>query len=107
MSLEELLQLLKIGVVVENHGWTHADIRGLNEHQFRHHIGRAVAWLADTLGVRSSQYAVPYGATFVKEEERDLVPGPIFLARTDLPEGAAPHRHWNRRDITAELQAIL
>ena len=105
MTVTELMNLRNLGVIVENHGWTHAEISLLNHYQFKEHIGKAVAWFAECLGVRSVQYAVPFGNSFVPPELRALVPGPIFLARTDLQEGPVRSGHWNRYDITSELQS--
>ena len=105
MTVTELMNLRNLGVIVENHGWTHAEISLLNHQQFKQHINKAVSWLAEFLGVRSVQYAVPFGKSFVPPEDRPLVPGPIFLARTDMQEGPTRSGHWNRLDITPELQS--
>jgi peptidoglycan/xylan/chitin deacetylase (PgdA/CDA1 family) len=106
MTLRELTDLRDMGVIVENHGWTHAEIAGLNPLQFKEHITRGVDWFAERLGVRSVQYAVPYGKSFVPSESRSIVPGAVFLAHSDLPEGPVGSGHWNRLEITAQLQSI-
>jgi hypothetical protein len=104
ISLEELAELHRLGVSIESHGWTHAEIRHLSDSQFAEHIARAKAWLAEKLGIVSDHYAVPFGLSSLSEARRALVPGEVFLAHPGLEPGRAGG-HFNRVEITAELRA--
>jgi peptidoglycan/xylan/chitin deacetylase (PgdA/CDA1 family) len=59
VSIEELRELRDIGVRIENHGWSHIDIKALDREMLWEHICRASAWLANHLSVVSS----PNGST--------------------------------------------
>ena len=104
ITRDELRQLQQIGVTVGNHGWTHADISHLSPSEFCYHITEADKWIAEVLGTAPFGYAVPFGRCFVLPSFRRLLARPVFLANGHLRSGRVKTSHWNRTEITDEIQ---
>jgi hypothetical protein len=106
LTIQDLTSLRTIGVMIDNHGWMHAEIGHLRDSEFAAHIDVAKQWLSSTMDIEANHYAVPFGLSFVPAARRALVSGTVFLAHPDLPEGKLPAGHWNRLEITAKLRAL-
>jgi len=103
LSLRDLQRLREAGVQIENHGWSHLDIRTMSHALFTRDLLRARDWLRDELAIDSRLYAVPFGLT--------EVPAPCsaeideyFLVDASRPLGRLDLKCWNRADLTNELQ---
>jgi hypothetical protein len=104
VSANELRGLRQRGVRIENHGWSHVEIRNMDDIQFREHIELGRRWLREELDVESRLYAVPFGLTELTAAQESIVAASYFLGNPDLPRGRIGTHCWNRYDITATLQ---
>jgi polysaccharide deacetylase len=104
MTLECLRELVDRGVQIGSHGWDHRDITSLGPAELVEDVRHAADWFQTCLGLVPRHYAVPYGLSFLPNYAAGEVSGMIMLANSELKLGSLDSRHWNRRDITTELQ---
>jgi hypothetical protein len=64
-------------------------------------------WFRSNLGFSPTHYAVPYGLAPLAGRAAQEVTGRTLLANPGLKMGFIGDRHWNRRDITSNLQGRL
>lgn len=103
LSMNDLRELVRLGVQIENHGWDHQDIGSLNAIELERDITKAGSWLRSELGVEARLYAVPYGISPLPPSVANDVAPEYFLANDDLPQGEVGANCWNRRDLVWEL----
>jgi Polysaccharide deacetylase len=106
LTVRDLIDLRDRGVAIENHGWSHIEIRFLSALAFNKHVARARDWLVSNLSVPSTNYAVPFGLSRVPAQSVHVVPGSIFLAAPSLPATQLDRACWNRLDISPTLQHV-
>lgn len=104
VSLGELRQLRDSGVQIENHGWSHLDIRTLSPSLLAQDLVRSREWLRDELSIDSRLYAVPFGLTDVPARCLSVI-DEYFLADASRPLGRGDAKCWNRADLTCQLQS--
>jgi peptidoglycan/xylan/chitin deacetylase (PgdA/CDA1 family) len=63
VSRQAVEQLSKMGVRVENHGWTHCHPEGMEPELLWQDIERGQSWFRQHLHTHSRAYAVPFGET--------------------------------------------
>lgn len=85
LSKNDIFDLIKQGVRIENHGFSHLEISSLNEDQFFNHITVCHDWLNKEFNLSSSIYAVPFGETIPKYEIADIKL--ILLASDVIKQG--------------------
>jgi peptidoglycan/xylan/chitin deacetylase (PgdA/CDA1 family) len=107
VSITLLRELIQQGVRIGSHGWDHRDIASLDCDELMRDLQLASGWFEASLGLRPADYAVPYGLTPMPSRAVPEVTGMILLANPELPPGYLGSQHWNRRDITADLQRQL
>lgn len=61
LNLSALRRLHRLGVVLANHGWTHASLGALTVDAAREEIKQGHAWIKQQFGYDSPVYAVPFG----------------------------------------------
>ncbi|HEY6138624.1 MAG TPA: polysaccharide deacetylase family protein [Thermoanaerobaculia bacterium] len=61
LTLDELRELLDLGVELHNHGWTHVRVGALPPDEHAADIARGREWLRRSLGCDSDIFAVPNG----------------------------------------------
>jgi peptidoglycan/xylan/chitin deacetylase (PgdA/CDA1 family) len=61
LSADQLLELLKEGVDIQCHGWTHCDLTTLPQQQLHTHFQWATRWFESNLGYYPSVLAYPFG----------------------------------------------
>lgn len=103
LSLNELFALKDMGVMIENHGWGHCHIDALSDTQLQKDVARSKAWLFETLGISSKEYAVPFGRTRRQAAEIESLADAIFLVGNTSDQIAQDI--WTRVEITRELQS--
>jgi hypothetical protein len=96
--VDELRDLLHVGVMIESHGWSHLEVSSLTEDAFRRQIDRSRHWLRDVLGIESRSYAVPFGETIVPPHLRETIETYLLAAPGQTPGWVAPSI-LNRADI--------
>jgi hypothetical protein len=106
VSLDDLRQLRMAGVAIENHGWSHVEIAGLDDSGFVQHVVDGREWLRRSLSVEANLYAVPFGTTDVPVHLQPYVGAAYFLCDDRLPPRRLTGQGWNRRDLTPKLQAM-
>jgi hypothetical protein len=106
IGFEELRELHRLGVQIENHGWSHQEISALREAEFAEHVTKGRDWLRQVLEVDSRLYAVPFGLTDIPPAWHPLVGSTYFLADYRLPLIQLGPKSWNRRDLSATLQEL-
>jgi hypothetical protein len=104
LTLADLIELRDMGVIIENHGWSHIEIRLLSPSAFAEHVVRGREWLLAKLSIPSIDYAVPFGLSAVPSHSGHHVLGTVFLANPALPPMQVDCASWNRVDITQTLQ---
>jgi len=104
VTMHDLRQLQAAGVRIENHGWSHIEISGLDHASFEEHVASGRSWIQNGLDRDSRLYAVPFGVSDVPHESVIDVDA-HFLARADLPAAQLADRCWNRHDLTPHLHA--
>jgi Polysaccharide deacetylase len=104
MTTSELIDLYRLGVMVESHGWGHRDISRMTSTEFAEDIAMTERWLVEQLGIRPRHYAVPFGTDLLTHEQRAVVNGPIMLATHEFRDGLVGDNYWNRTEITDRLQ---
>lgn len=60
LTKKDLRTLLAAGVRIENHGWTHGEVRNLDPDGQRDEVRLGREWLRDKFRVESKSYAVPW-----------------------------------------------
>jgi hypothetical protein len=104
LTLETLRELVAQGVHIGNHGWDHRDISKMKPEEVIEDLRLAQEWFLSALGLNPVHYAVPYGMAPLAGHAALQVTGMILLANRGLEIGFVGNGHWNRRDITSELQ---
>jgi len=104
VGTRELKELVRLGGDVQNHGWTHRDIASMSGEQIAEHISRGRAWLQARLGQNAQHYAVPFGTATLPEDCAHEIQGAVFLADNSRASWTMPANHWNRFEITRDLQ---
>ncbi|MDT9678141.1 polysaccharide deacetylase family protein [Pseudomonas sp. JV414] len=106
LTLERLKSLSESGVKIESHGWGHREIASCSDDELKNDLYETSEWLKSELSIESTHYAVPYGMSFVPRNIASQIPGKILLANPNLPLGEVYAGHWNRCDLTSELQGV-
>ena len=104
-SVNELRDLLRCGVVIESHGWSHLEVRTLTDDAFRRHIAYSRQWLSAVLGVESTAYAVPFGESVVASHLRENM-AIYVLADSNMPAGCAGDSLLNRVEIPLRRESL-
>jgi hypothetical protein len=61
ISHDELRELVRLGIDIQNHGWTHSRVGSLSPEAHAEDIRKGREWLRATCGVEADLYAVPNG----------------------------------------------
>lgn len=61
ITLDELRELVQIGVDIQNHGWTHSRVGAMSATAHAEDIRKGREWLRRTCGIEADLYAVPNG----------------------------------------------
>ena len=106
MDFQTLCDVVSLGVHVGSHGWDHRNIVGMSraEDLAADDLRRANAWFKHNVGFSPDCYAVPYGVARIPWGDLQQCWQKILLADPARNPGFCGQRHWNRRDITKELQ---
>jgi hypothetical protein len=107
LSLETLRELIEQGVNIGSHGWDHRDIVRMKPEEVVDDLRLAQDWFQSCLGFSPTDYAVPYGLAPLVGRGAQKVTGMILLANLRLEVGFIGDSHWNRREITSDLQGLL
>ena len=100
ISTEQLRGLKRVGVRIESHGWSHVDVRSMNDETFAADLTRTAQWLSENLRIEPSLYAVPFGSPDLSPAFREIVRGDYMLVSRQRPTGRLDSQCINRRDIT-------
>src|SRR3990170_5687341 len=92
----DVLMLKKIGVDVQNHGWTHKQLVGSEFPEITNEISMAKNWLADELEITSYYYAVPFGENLPQDSYNFVDIKCWFLQRNDMAYGLVKENVYNR-----------
>lgn len=98
--MEKIKLLHSIGVYIENHGWTHQEIKHLSKNDFICHIIDSTSWLKKELDINSRYYAVPFGETIPchlpnSENYYDF----CFLCSNEFTQGQVGKNVINRSNL--------
>ena len=106
ISLDDVRELLALGVDIQNHGWSHAPHASLTAAESAEEVQRGRDWLRDRLGIDAPYFAVPFG---------DVLPDPPAAALCTtwltldggLPPGWVAPGVFNREDLTLQRRPGL
>jgi hypothetical protein len=99
-SLDKIRLLRDIGVRVESHGWSHVDVRAMDNAAFLSDIIATADWFEDNLSVSSTLYAVPFGVPDLREAFRAEIRGEYCIVDRQRDIGRIGRNCVNRLDIT-------
>jgi hypothetical protein len=106
LTLTELLHLRDVGVIIENHGWSHRCIDSLSTAELKQDILATQNWLLRHVGTRSVQYALPFGETILPLNSIEGLGDVVLLADNRYAPGLVRKSIWNRVDISRWLQSL-
>lgn len=101
LSRRELLNLVDMGVTIENHGRSHQDIDSLDDDVLRRDVAQTRDWLGAQLNVHAMEYALPFGRTV---RHRSMIGELAEIVYLVGPTSSQVGRNvWTRIEITPEL----
>jgi len=106
LTLAELLHLRDVGVIIENHGWSHRCIDSFSTTELKQDIAATQTWLLRHVGTRSVQYAIPFGETILPLNSVEGLGDVVLLADDRCAPGLIRKNIWNRVDIGRRLQSL-
>lgn len=97
VSLDRLRRLVTLGVKLENHGWTHADLGFLAPAEREEEIQRGYEWIRLKAGCPARHFAPPFGLTLPDGYRGET--GVWFLATDAMYVGHLGSRLINRQTL--------
>lgn len=96
----DLLELYKLGVDIQNHGWTHRELEKVEEIAIEEEIKYGKKWIKDKLNHNANFYCVPFGNAFPSFDSSSFTCW--FLLNGFLKPGFNGKKIYNR--LTLDLK---
>lgn len=101
---EDLLKLQGLGVDLQNHGWTHRELKNASEAEKAQEIFLGKNWLQNKLKINACFYAVPFGSALPKQKTvnevmKDYNFSHWFLLENSLELGPLGKIIYNRQSF--------
>ena len=100
VSRQAVEQLSKMGVRVENHGWTHCHPEGMEPELLWQDIERGQSWFRQHLHSHGRAYAVPFGDTPPPGEMPENLVEMWYMADSRRINGRIGNRIFNRSPLS-------
>ena len=96
ITKQDLIQLKKIGVDIQNHGWTHKQLKGACVTEIHKEIFLGQNWLEKVLDTSTRFYAVPFGEIIPPKELNTSIYDYWFTAEKLWNNGIINNKIYNR-----------
>ncbi|MFY0629469.1 MAG: polysaccharide deacetylase family protein [Flavobacteriaceae bacterium] len=99
LSINQIKELLEMGVRIENHGWDHVSINDWDREHVEHFINDSQKWLLENLGIKSSFFAVPFGEVQPISHDLNVSCKHWFLEDSTIKLGSIDASVYNRKSL--------
>jgi peptidoglycan/xylan/chitin deacetylase (PgdA/CDA1 family) len=99
LSFDDLVQLDRLGVAIENHGWTHAYYGPFTEQEIQLEMQDASEWLDSHGWGRECSFAVPFGDVFPPRGSTFLDCASWFTLAPSFPPGPIGQKVWRHFSV--------
>ncbi len=97
ITKQDIVSLQNIGVDIQNHGWTHKQLKGASLSMVLNEILLGRNWFKQLFGIDTRFYAVPFGDTLPPSKEFDTSVFDYWFSLQKLWQpGVISHKIYNR-----------
>ena len=95
ITQSDVLELFQLGVNIQNHGWTHRQLKNASKDDIKNEIILGKEWISKKLQYEPHFYAVPYGSFFPSDDLLDIAFW--FLLEGSCTPGFKNEKTYNRK----------